>query len=245
MSVAATSVRLPIDVSKGVLPADAVTQRPPRIWRGGACRFEVALFSGATLENVSNVQSATLTVKPLNRCGNGPDLGADPVLLSTISGGEIDAALDETSWGDGSAQHFLFEFTDAETILAPGYHWLSIHARTSGADPEGVALAAGKLIVNGFGYSPADTPPTTPELYYSRGEIDALLTALSIGGFYYEYVQSTPATTWGIVHGLGAKPNVTILDPDGYEMWTEAEYNDSNTVTLRFKSPTAGTAILS
>lgn len=61
----------------------------------------------------------------------------------------------------------------------------------------------------------------------------------------FVFQQASPATTWTIVHGLEMHPNVTTTDADGAEMEGVVEYQDDNTVVIRFSPAAAGWAYLS
>lgn len=60
----------------------------------------------------------------------------------------------------------------------------------------------------------------------------------------YVYTQSTPASTWEIIHTLGKYPAVSILDTNDDVMIGEVHYNSPDKVTLTFSEAVAGRATL-
>jgi hypothetical protein len=62
------------------------------------------------------------------------------------------------------------------------------------------------------------------------------------GGGSFHFFQTTPASTWTIVHNLGYYPNVTVTDSSHREVVGEVVYTDVNTVTVTFTSAGAPVA---
>ena len=60
----------------------------------------------------------------------------------------------------------------------------------------------------------------------------------------YEHSQVLAATTWVIVHNLGKRPSVSVMDTSGDEVHGDVSYDTVNQVTLSFSAPFSGTAIL-
>ena len=56
------------------------------------------------------------------------------------------------------------------------------------------------------------------------------------------FENTTASKVWVILHNLGKKPSVTVIDNYGDVVWCDIEYTNDNTVTLRFSDETAGTA---
>lgn len=65
-----------------------------------------------------------------------------------------------------------------------------------------------------------------------------------IGPQTFEFVQSSAASVWTINHGLGAYPNVLVIDDSGQELLTEVHYPDDQTVVIIHGQPYSGTAYL-
>ncbi len=59
-----------------------------------------------------------------------------------------------------------------------------------------------------------------------------------------EYTQDTPSKVWVVLHSLGKKPSVTVIDDSGTVVLCDIEYTNENTVILRFSEPTAGSVYL-
>jgi hypothetical protein len=60
----------------------------------------------------------------------------------------------------------------------------------------------------------------------------------------YIHVQSVPATTWAIVHDLGGKPSVTIVDTSDTHVVGDVTYNSTTSITAAFTAAFAGYAYL-
>ena len=65
----------------------------------------------------------------------------------------------------------------------------------------------------------------------------------------FEYHQVVPSTVWVITHPLQFKPNITVVDNDGYNLDFVAQYPTSvgvfSPITLTFSIPVSGWAYLS
>ena len=64
------------------------------------------------------------------------------------------------------------------------------------------------------------------------------------GDLNYVHTQGSPDDTWTVVHGLGKYPAVDVVDTGGSVVIPTVLYEDSNTVTLLFGSPTTGKAFV-
>jgi hypothetical protein len=60
----------------------------------------------------------------------------------------------------------------------------------------------------------------------------------------FTHNQASPASTWTIVHNLGCKPSVTIVDSGGNVQIGEVLYNSDNQITVTFASAFGGYAYL-
>lgn len=63
--------------------------------------------------------------------------------------------------------------------------------------------------------------------------------------YRYEAVFSAPASEWHVVHNLGARPNVTVLDAQGNAVGVNVDHLDENTVHIIWNSPQTGRVICS
>jgi hypothetical protein len=59
-----------------------------------------------------------------------------------------------------------------------------------------------------------------------------------------EFVQSSAAAVWTVNHGLGAYPNVLVIDSSGQELLAEVHYPDDQQVVIVHGQPYSGTAYL-
>ncbi len=60
----------------------------------------------------------------------------------------------------------------------------------------------------------------------------------------YIHAQASPATTWAIVHDLGGKPSVTIVDTSDTHVVGDVTYNSTTSITVAFTAAFAGYAYL-
>lgn len=58
------------------------------------------------------------------------------------------------------------------------------------------------------------------------------------------FTQSTPESTWSVIHNFGKIPSVTITDTSGNEVEGEITHIDLNSLTVTFSAPFAGFADL-
>jgi len=61
---------------------------------------------------------------------------------------------------------------------------------------------------------------------------------------HYEHVQATPSDTWTVVHSLGKRPAVAIIDSAGDEVEGVVHHDSANQLTITFSAGFAGVAIL-
>jgi hypothetical protein len=61
----------------------------------------------------------------------------------------------------------------------------------------------------------------------------------------YAFTQTTPSSTWTIVHGLDFVPNITVVDSAGTVVEGDYSYPNENTVIATFIGAFAGKAYLS
>jgi hypothetical protein len=60
----------------------------------------------------------------------------------------------------------------------------------------------------------------------------------------YTHTQAAASSTWTIVHNLGCKPSVTIVDSGGNVQIGEVLYDSNNQVTVTFAAAFSGYAYL-
>lgn len=60
----------------------------------------------------------------------------------------------------------------------------------------------------------------------------------------FEHDQGLPASVWTIIHNLGRKPSITVVNNSGIVVYGRMEYIDDNTLTITFSAPFSGKAYL-
>lgn len=88
--------------------------------------------------------------------------------------------------------------------------------------------------------------PVTGNLVLGPGDVGAISPAQADARFtpYFYFVQSSPASSWTIVHNLGKYPSVNLIDSSGFRVWPDAEYVDMNTIVVHFPWPQTGSVSL-
>lgn len=61
---------------------------------------------------------------------------------------------------------------------------------------------------------------------------------------HYRHVQSVPSATWIVLHNLGKRPSVSVVDSAGTNIVGNIDYVDDNNCTLNFSSSFSGEAYL-
>lgn len=64
------------------------------------------------------------------------------------------------------------------------------------------------------------------------------------GDLSYIHIQSTPAASWTITHGLGKHPSVTVVDSAQTEVIGDVTYIDANSLRVDFNGGFSGNAYL-
>ena len=60
----------------------------------------------------------------------------------------------------------------------------------------------------------------------------------------FRHIQSSNSSTWEIIHNLGFRPSVTVIDLDGDVVNGDVTYDTNNQLTLTFAQPIKGEAYL-
>ena len=126
-------IRLRTDERSRLPLLDSYTNATPQGWSCAATQFEVALASGGTLVDVSNLSSVTIEASPSH------DRKGARLFARTLAGSALDNTLTETSWADGSQQHAIFSFSSTEMNIPLGGaarvdFWLVVSALTLAGD---------------------------------------------------------------------------------------------------------------
>lgn len=74
------------------------------------------------------------------------------------------------------------------------------------------------------------------------GNGQVTLTALGGSDAYYRHVQSVAAAVWTVVHNLGKRPAVSVVDSAGDEVYGKVHYDSDTQVTLSFSAAFGGEA---
>ena len=149
-------IRLRADERSREPMLDAYTNATPQGWTRAATQFEVALARGGSLVDVGNLASVTLE-GTLYADKDGPR-----VFSRTLAGADLQPALTEATWTDGTAQHALFVFSNAEMNIDlqgadSADFWLVITALTQEGD--GIVCGTGRLTICDDGAFLATPPP--------------------------------------------------------------------------------------
>ena len=164
-------IRLRADARSRQPLLDVYTNATPQGWTRAATQFEVALDSGGSLVDVTNLSSVTIEAAPYDN-KDGPR-----VLAKTLAGSALDGGLTEATWADGSRQHALFVLNSGEmNIFINGLEradfWLVVSVLTAAGDP--IVCGTGRLILADDGtFNAAPPPPANPGTGLTVAQADA------------------------------------------------------------------------
>lgn len=85
--------------------------------------------------------------------------------------------------------------------------------------------------------------PKTSEGWPDTPFFTALTTA-TLNNERYVYTQSSPSATWDIVHELGGRPSVTVVDSAGTVVIGEVTYISDTQIQIAFTAAFSGFAYL-
>lgn len=88
--------------------------------------------------------------------------------------------------------------------------------------------------------------PVTGNLTLTAADLGALTPGYGDLRYvpYFYFVQSSPASSWTIVHNLGKYPAINLIDQTGHRSWPDAEYVNLNVIVLTFPYPQSGSVSL-
>ena len=69
--------------------------------------------------------------------------------------------------------------------------------------------------------------------------------AAGASGGFFTFTQGSPASTWTIAHGLGYRPNISVVDSAGSQVEGNTVWTDINNLTITFSGAFSGVAYLS
>lgn len=97
-----------------------------------------------------------------------------------------------------------------------------------------------------------DSQEVTGEVQLSDGNGNALpvhisTTEMKVNGeslTSFRFIQNTALAEWHINHSMGKYPSVSVIDSMNRTVVGEVEYEDNQSLILRFKAPFKGVAFL-
>ncbi|MEI7730185.1 MAG: hypothetical protein WCO56_11475 [Verrucomicrobiota bacterium] len=129
--------------------ANSLTGQQPGFWRGNDVRFEVALLEADGETVITNISAlASLTVEILSGQAAAPTILA----TGTVAAADMNQALSQAAWDDGSSQHAVVAFSNLESALDLGgaasrTFWLAISYLTNGSPARRITIYGGPLTV--------------------------------------------------------------------------------------------------
>ena len=154
-------LRIALDTAKTGPSIILSTGGVPLSWKGFDAQFEFAVFFGSCLQDVSDLQSITLEIKP--------DITTTAVLTATTTG--INTALTLAQWQAGTDQHVTFDFTALQMNQPVAQYYCAVYALT--AEGYRVPLGWFNLDIKDLGAGVDGTPPTPPDVYITAAQADA------------------------------------------------------------------------
>ena len=166
-------IRLAIDTSQMGSINDVLTGGSPKFWNGVDLQFELGIFRGAALVDISNFDSITVDLKDAD-----PRTGL-PLMSKTLASGSFNAGLTLDAWNGGASAdcHALLAFTNSETNLDLSddqvTFWLVVSALTNDTPAHKIVLGATPITVieGGEGVTPPSYVATP--VYYTAAQADA------------------------------------------------------------------------
>jgi len=146
-------IRIPLDTQNPEgLSIDGLTTSTPDLFNSSDVQMQFGVFIGPTIQDVSDFSSVTISIWPSQTFTGSP--------LATATVSAFDNTLDDSSWSDGTKQHFLANFTNAQMTFALGgaksaTFWASVTMITSDGTPRQMALGVFNLnVVESDGFQP-------------------------------------------------------------------------------------------
>lgn len=181
MSEIQDAIRFAINTSSTDKMLDVITGATPDMWRGTSLRVEFGVFKGAgdakAVVPVTNYTSIKLEVKAALNGNSAPSPNSAALMSQELALAELDAGMTAEDFDAGTAQHGVFEFTDAETNFAfeanetQKNFWLVISAvGATGRRTLGCTLL--RVFEDGTGDGSPAPEPGDPD-YYTADESDA------------------------------------------------------------------------
>jgi hypothetical protein len=175
------TIRVRLDVLSFDAPIDDVRGQLVQFWRCNDLRFQVGIFRGKTVIDVTNFAALHLAIRALVD-GNPPSGGEDSLMLGSAI--NFDTTVTVETWSTGEKQHAEITFSAADNALEAGEYWLSFWATTQVGHTVTLASGVCKILENG-GIS--STPPEPKKNYYTATECDSKIDEelnAQLGNYY-------------------------------------------------------------
>lgn len=173
MIISNQRIRLAIDTSQMGTINDVITGATPQFWNGVDLQFELAVFYGAVVASVSNLDSITVDLKL-----GDPRTGL-PLMSKTIASGALNQSLTLDAWKGGAVAdcHTLAVFTNEESNLNLNADtqtfWLVVSALTSDSPTHKLVLGATPITVTEGGEGVTPPASVVAPQYYTAAQADA------------------------------------------------------------------------
>tara|TARA_R110000751_G_scaffold73542_5_gene148737 strand:+ start:532 stop:1956 length:1425 start_codon:yes stop_codon:yes gene_type:complete len=187
-------VRIKLDQDLGIpfSISNVLTGDSAETWQANATDIEIAVFNTDAIASVSDLTSINCKIQPSQ---------IKELILadSTVASGSLDDTTTAATWTDGTQQHALFSFTNAEmNLTVPGSvqeFWLVFTGLTTAGSE--VTLGAGKFFIHQDNNVAGDPPATNLGTAITIEEADARYE--TIGGAAGDMEASTydPASVAG------------------------------------------------
>ena len=187
-------VRIKLDQDLGIpfSISNVLTGDSAETWQANATDIEIAVFNTDAIASVSDLTSINCKIQPSQ---------IKELILadSTVASGSLDDTTTAATWTDGTQQHALFSFTNAEmNLTVPGSvqeFWLVFTGLTTAGSE--VTLGAGKFFIHQDNNVAGDPPATNLGTAITIEEADARYA--TIGGAAGDMLAATydPATVAG------------------------------------------------
>ena len=171
-------VRIKLDQDLGIpfSISNVLTGDSAETWQANATDIEIAVFNTDAIASVSDLTSINCKIQPSQ---------IKELILadSTVASGSLDDTTTAATWTDGTQQHALFSFTNAEMNLAvPGSvqeFWLVFTGLTTAGSE--VTLGAGKFFIHQDNNEAGDPPATNLGTAITIEEADARYATIASG----------------------------------------------------------------
>jgi hypothetical protein len=169
------TIRVRMDVLSFDAPFDVVRGQPIQFWRCNDLRFQLGIFCGDEVINVTNFAILYLSVRALDD-GNPPSGGLPSLMLGSAT--TFDTTVTAETWTVGGKQHAEITFSAIDNAMEAGEYWISFWATTNTGHTVTLSSGICKVLENG-GISL--TPPDPKENYYTATECDDKFALIGSG----------------------------------------------------------------